>query len=181
MDSVLESLLKHDTNFSESKFKSKVENYFVQIQLSMVTGKIEKIHHLVNDATFEKIKSKVQEDIKNNRIQIFDELNVANVQIVNVEEDNDCFKIEAQIFSKSLEYYIDKNTKEYLSGNNQSRTNKCTFITLKKEKNAKDLNIVRKCPSCGANIDINTNGQCKYCHRIFDLEKYDWIVTNLEI
>ena len=162
MDSVLESLLKHDANFSESKFKSKVENYFVQIQLSMVTGKIEKIHHLVSDEIFEKIKDKVQKDIENNRIQMYDELNVANVQIVNIMEEDECFKIKVQVFSKSIDYYIDRKTKERLPGSCNYRTNKCTFVTFTKVKNAKELNALRKCPTCGANIDINSNGQCKY-------------------
>ena len=44
MDNTLENLLKQDSEFSEAKFKSKVENTFVQIKLSMVTGKTEKIH-----------------------------------------------------------------------------------------------------------------------------------------
>ena len=38
MSTVLENLLMQDSEFSESKFKSKVENEFVQIRLSMVTG-----------------------------------------------------------------------------------------------------------------------------------------------
>ena len=48
MNNTLENLLKQDSEFSEAKFKSKVENTFVQIKLSMVTGKTEKIHHFVN-------------------------------------------------------------------------------------------------------------------------------------
>ena len=55
MDNTLENLLKQDTEFSEAKFKSKVENTFVQIKLSMVTGKTEKIHHFVNEETYQKI------------------------------------------------------------------------------------------------------------------------------
>ena len=53
MGTTLENLLKEDSDFSESKFKSKVENEFVQIKLSIVTGKTEKIKHFVNDETFD--------------------------------------------------------------------------------------------------------------------------------
>ena len=35
MDNTLENLLKQDSEFSEAKFKSKVENTFVQIMLSI--------------------------------------------------------------------------------------------------------------------------------------------------
>ena len=58
MDNTLENLLKQDSEFSEAKFKSKVENTFVQIKLSMVTGKTEKINHFVNEETNKKIVKK---------------------------------------------------------------------------------------------------------------------------
>ena len=84
MNNTLENLLKQDSEFSEAKFKSKVENTFVQIKLSMVTGKTEKIHHFVNEETYQKIVQKVENDKSNKRIQLYDELNVADVQILKI-------------------------------------------------------------------------------------------------
>ena len=132
MSEVLEKLIKHDPDFAESKFKSKVENTFVQIKLAIVTGKIEKIDHFVNDETYEKIKNKVESDKANNRIQIYDELNVSNVQIMNIEEKEDRFIITVKVHSKALEYYIDKETKKFLSGNNNFRTERDSIIEYTK-------------------------------------------------
>ena len=181
MNEVLENLIKLDPEFAESKFKSKVENTFVQIKLAMVTGKIDTIDHFVNDETFEKIKNKVEIDKANNRIQIYDELNVSNVEILNMEELDYCFKITVRVHSKALEYYIDRESKKYISGNNSSRTDRDTIIEYTKMKNADKLKVVRKCPACGAVIDVNLNGQCSFCHTIFNLEKYDWVITKMEI
>lgn len=181
MSEALENLIKYDSDFAESKFKSKVENMFVQIKLSMVTGKIEKIDHFVNDQTYEKIKQKVDTDKENNRIQIYDELNVAGVQIRNIEELQDSFQIEVVVHSKALEYYIRKDNKQFLSGDKNLRTDRFTNITLKKMKNAQKYKAVRKCPTCGADVDVNLNGQCSYCHTIFNLEKYDWVIVEMEI
>ena len=55
MSEVLDNLIREDSEFSESKFKSKVENEFIQIRMSIVTGKTERIKHFVNDETYEKI------------------------------------------------------------------------------------------------------------------------------
>ena len=181
MKDVLNSLIEHDEDFSESKVKSKISNMFVQIMLSTVTGKIEKIDHFVNDEVYEKIKEKVNEDKKNNRIQIYDELNASDVTIQNIEELEDCFKITASICWKAIDYFIDRETKKYLSGNNKSRMEKNANIELTKMKDAKAFNVVRKCPTCGAVVDVNATGECKYCHTIFNLEKYDWVITKMEI
>lgn len=176
----LENLIKQDPDFAEEKLKSKVSNMFVQIMLSMVTGKIQKIDHFVSDNVYKKIENKVNEDIANNRIQLYEELNVADVRINDLQEDEDCFKLSVTVHSKALEYYIDRNTKKFLSGNNSYRTEKYTNIVLTKRKNAKGLGVVRKCPTCGAVVDVNMNGQCSYCHSIFNLEAYDWVITEME-
>lgn len=181
MNSVLENLIKQDSDFSESKFKSKVENIFVQIKLSMVTGKTEKIHHFVNEETYSKIVQKVEDDKNNNRIQLYDELNVADIQIVNIEELDDSFKIEVRLHSKALEYYISRDKRKFISGNKNSRTERMNRLVFTKIKDSKDMGVARKCPSCGANIDVNKDGQCSYCGNIFNLQNYDWVVSYMDI
>lgn len=181
MNEVLNNIIEQDKDFSEAKFKSKVQNMFVQVKLSMVTGKIQKIDHFVADEVYRKIESKVQSDIDNNRIQIYDELNVANIEIVDVREYEDHFEIDVRLLSRALEYYISRDTRKYLSGNNSSRIEKSNLITFSKIKNAKGLKVLRKCPTCGAVVDINRDGRCEYCHNIFNLEDYDWIITKMDV
>lgn len=177
----LENLIKQDSDFSESKFKSKVENIFVQIKLSIVTGKTEKVHHFVNEETYQKILKKVENDKVNNRIQLYDELNVADVQILEIKELDDSFEIYVNVHSKALEYYITRDTKKYISGDRYDRAERMNKIVFKKIKNSKKMEVARKCPSCGANIDVNKNGQCAYCGTIFNLQNYDWIIINMDI
>lgn len=181
MESVLENLLKQDAEFSESKFKSKVENMFVQIKLSIVTGKTEKIEHFVNEETYKKILDKVNSDKNKNQIQLYDELNVADIQIENIEELENCFRINVNLHSKALEYLITRDTKKYISGDRECRAKHMNTLVLTKNKLTKDLTAARKCPSCGANIDINKNGQCEYCGAIFKLENYDWVISYMDI
>ena len=181
MNNTLENLLKQDSEFSEAKFKSKVENTFVQIKLSMVTGKTEIIHHFVNEETYQKIVQKVENDKSNNRIQLYDELNVADVQILKIEEQEDSFKIEVNVHSKALEYYIARDTRKYISGDRYNRVERMNKIIYTKLKNSQDMGVARKCPSCGANIDVNKNGQCEYCGAIFNLQNYDWVITYMDV
>lgn len=181
MGTVLENLISQDSDFSESKFKSKVENEFVQIMLSMVTGKTERIKHFVNDETYNKIVQKVENDKLNNRIQMYDELNVAEVKLTNIEELEDKFKIDVNVHSKALDYFLNRETRKYLSGNNNSRTDKYTTIVFEKLKNNIELGSSRKCPSCGASLDLNKTGKCEYCGTIFSLENYDWTITHMDI
>lgn len=181
MSEVLENLVKQDKDFSESKFKSKVENEFIQIMLSMVTRKTLSVKHFVNDETYSKIVNKVKEDVENKRIQMYDELNVAGVELKNIQELDDCFRIDVLVHSKALTYYLDLETRKYLSGNNTSRTDRDFSITFEKKKANKELGAARRCPGCGANLDINKTGVCEYCGTVIELENYDWVITYMNI
>ena len=181
MSEVLDNLIKADSEFSESKFKSKVENEFIQIMLSMVTRKTLSVKHFFNDETYQKILDKINDDVKNGRIQIYDELNVAGVELQNIEELDDKFRINVLVHSKALAYYISLSTRKYLSGNNTSRTDRDYSIIFEKKKDNKELGAARKCPGCGANLDINKTGVCSYCGTIIELENYDWVITYMNI
>lgn len=181
MEEVLNSLIKQDAEFSLAKFKSKVENEFIQIMLSMVTRKTENIKHFVSDEVYEKIINKIKDDVNNGRIQMYDELNVAGVDIVDIKEKDDCFDIFVNVDSKALDYYLSLSTRKYLSGNNSSRTDKTTKMKFTKKKENQELGAARRCPACGANLDVNKTGVCSYCGTILKLENYDWVITGMSI
>lgn len=181
MSEVLDNLIKQDSDFSESKFKSKVENEFIQIMLSMVSRKTLPIRHFVNDEVYAKIINKINNDVNNGRIQIYDELNVAGVELRNIQELDDKFKIDVVVHSKALDYYLSLATRRYLSGNNTSRTDRDISMTFEKKKDNKELGAARRCPACGANLDVNKTGVCTYCGTILKLENYDWVITHMDI
>ena len=181
MSEQLQNLVKYDSEFSESKFKSKVENEFVKIKLSIVTGKTERIQHFVSDDVYKKIVAKVEEDIKNNRIQMYDELNVFEVTITNIEELDDRFKITVNVHSKALTYYLNRQTRKFLSGNNSYRIDAFSTLVFEKLKQHEMLGFARRCPYCAATLDINNNGICKFCGNTFPLENYDWVITQMDI
>ena len=79
-----------------------------------------------------------------------------------------------------MDYLLEKSTGNYLSGNNTSRVEKTNILTFAKNIETKELKMSRKCPHCGANMDINNNGKCDYCRKTFNLEDYDYILTNIE-
>lgn len=181
MDISIEDLLRNDSDFSEAKFKSKVENEFIQIKTTIMTGKTEKIHHFVTEDIYQNIVNKVEQDRANNKIQMYDELNVSNIAIDSIEELENKYIIKASLIFKAYEYYINAQTRQYVFGNRDYRNETRNIVVFEKIKNAKELGAVRKCPGCGANIDVNKNGKCDYCGAIFNLQSYDWIITQMDI
>ena len=181
MDISINELIEKDKTFSESEFKSKVENQFMQIFLAVTVGKIERIDHFVNDEVYARLKAIVEDNAAKNVIHFYEEPNVSNISINRIVEEDDSFIVEATVLFKAYDYFASKGDMKFLSGNKDYRTETVRRIVFKKMKSAREFGIQRKCPNCGNTLDINYSGVCPYCKTVFDLETYDWVIIFLDI
>ncbi|MBR2786771.1 MAG: TIM44-like domain-containing protein [Clostridia bacterium] len=179
MSEILENLVKEDGDFSEAKFKAKVDNVFIQLYTAVMKQDLQKVKHFLSEEVYEKYNEKIKQLQLANRIQVYDELNVSNTNITNINELEDRFEINVSMLVKYLDYRITKDTKKYISGDRDVRVEKIVNLKFSKIKNAKALGNARKCTGCGANIDLNKNGVCEYCGSVFLLEQYDWILEEV--
>lgn len=169
-----EELIKKDKNFSESGFLAKVDNTYIMILTSIMTENLKMVEHKVGTKLYQQLIDKLNYLKQNNEIQMYDELNVKDSYILSIEETLDDYEIKVQLISRYMDYQIDKTTKEYKSGNNQSRIEKNHILTFQKKKNAKTEGMSRICPGCGAPMNTNKSGVCEYCGAIYNTADYDW-------
>ena len=179
MSEVLDNLIREDSSFSEAKFRSKVDNVFIKLYTGVMKQDLENIRHFLSDDVYEKYNEKINSAKAANQIQIYDELNVSDTNITNIEEFEDRFEITVSLLTKYLDYRISKDTRKYISGNRDVRTEKRVMLKFSKIKNAKALGNARKCTGCGANIDLNKNGVCEYCGSVYVLRDYDWVLEEI--
>ena len=177
---ILEKLVAEDKDFAEAKFRAKVDNMFIQTYTGVMKQDLSKVEHFLSKEMFEKYSKKVENLKSKNQLQIYDELNVSDTNIINIEELEDRFVIKVSLLTKYLDYILTKDTKKYVSGDRDVRVEKRVKITLSKIKNAKSMEEARKCDGCGANMDLNKTGVCEYCGTVFELKNYDWVIDNIE-
>lgn len=173
---MITDILKYDPNFTESNFKTFIDNVFIQIHLSLMTNEIENIKHFVTSEIYERIENKVKDLSDKNLIQMYDEINVKETHIENVTILDGKINIHVNLISRYMDYLINEDG-DYVSGNNSHRIEKNNYLTFTKIVDAKELGTVRKCPGCGASLDINRTGLCEYCGSTFDLDKKGWVLT----
>ena len=80
-----------------------------------------------------------------------------------------------------MNYIISLDSGDVISGNDQSRIQVDYMLTFIKRKDADTQGIVRKCPGCGATLNVNDSGKCNYCGSIYNQEDYDWILSELKV
>lgn len=179
MEEILEKIVIEDKDFTEAKFKTKVDNMYIQTFTAVMKQDLIRVKHFLSEKLYSKFEKKVEELQNRNLIQIYGELNVSDTNIIKASENDNEFEIEVKLLTKYLDYKIDKNTKKMVSGNSEVRTEEYKRLILTKTKNAKSLGVARTCQSCGANMDLNLNGRCPYCGTVFELQNYDWIIKDI--
>ena len=131
----LEDLIKKDKSFSESGFLAKVDNTYIMILMAIMTEDLKRVDHKVGDELYQELTTKLQSSKEANEIQMYDELNVKDSYIIGIEETENYYEIKVQLISRYMDYQIDKTTRQYKSGNNQSRVEKTHILTFQKKKN----------------------------------------------
>lgn len=176
---LIETIVKQDNNFNEATFKSYVDNMFVKIYSTIMYDELETVKHFMTDDLYQQLKHKLEELNQKNLRQMYDELNVKSTEITNFQTTETDFIITVKLISRYLDYFLNKETGDFISGNNQTRVEKEHQLTLMKKRNFLMQKAVRKCPGCGASLSVNTNGICHYCGATYNLEDYDYILTNI--
>ena len=176
---MFEELLKVDSEFSESMFKTKVDNTFIMLFTSVMTKNMDNVKHMLSNEVFEKYNSYVQELIQNNQTQMYDMLNVAETEITDIEITDEKIIIKVSLLSKAYDYVMNQNG-NIIRGQDKTRESKRNYLTFTKKIGFKNHKDVRKCPGCGASIDTNFSGKCEYCDTIYNASDYDYILTDIE-
>ena len=176
----IEELKKVDNTFDESGFIAKVDNTFVMLHSAIMLGDLERVEHKLTDDLILEFQKKIDDLNKKNYRQMYDELNVKSTTIESITEEEDRYLINVLLVSRYMDYIVDQDTLDFVSGINDHRIEKNNYLTFSKRKNSKNESLARKCPGCGANINANFSGKCEYCGTTYDSVNYDWILEKIE-
>ena len=168
-------------NFNEAMFKTKVDNTFVKLYSAEMKQDLSDVLHFINDDVRNVFQNRIDKNKKLNRRQIYDEINVKNTNIIDRNITNDKEFVKVEIISRYMDYVIDLNTGNTIYGDDTRRIEKRNILMFEKKIDAKDTDIIRKCPGCGASMSVNTSGKCEYCGTIFNQEDYDYVLVELNV
>lgn len=168
-------------DFNEAMFKTKVDNIFVKLYTCIMKGNLTDVRHFISEELYNNYINKINELISHNKRQMYDEIKVKNTMIINRKILEDKEIIDVEIVSRYMDYIIDINTGDLISGDDTRRIERRNILRFEKKLNTKDFGIVRKCPGCGASINVNNTGKCEYCDTIFNLDDYDYILVSINV
>lgn len=177
----IDEFMREVPDFNTSMFLSKVNNIFVKLLTSVMLNELNQVDHFISDDVYNYYNDIINRLNSHHQRQMYDELNVKNSNIKSINKVGDKYVVKVLLTARYMDYIFDLNTGSKVSGNDQSRIEVNYELIFVRNINVDEQGIARKCPACGAPIDVNNSGKCEYCGAIYNQEDYDFVLDGIGI
>ena len=173
-----------DSTFNAGEFLTYANGLFYKILVAIMHDQLEDIRHFIGEDVYQVLRETLQEAKEKQKQYVFKDIHIKNSIITDIEVNKSVYKIKVFLQANFGDYMLNLNNGKLVSLNYFDtiyQKKRKYVLTFKKKVSTKTYGIVKKCPSCGAPLNINDTGICAYCGTIFNRNDYDWILTKLEI
>lgn len=180
LPAMIGALRAKDPSFEVAPFEQRVGLIFQQFQLAWSGRNLAQMRPFMSDALFTTQQYWINAYLAQHLRNMTEQTRITNIQLAKVVSDPYFDAITVRLFATGLDYVIDDSGK-VLSGSKSRPRAYSEYWTLVRGTNRKgpprtDL----ACPSCGAPLDINMAGDCKYCKSKVTTGDFDWVLSRIE-
>ena len=173
-----------DPGFSETEFSEKLSNLYVRLQNSWQKKDLEDLRPYLSDAFYSQSDIQLDRYRRNRQTNIIEKIAVLGVSISGWKQENGRDIIIAVVNSRIVDYVIDDESGEVVSGNPNAekfmtyewRLERTTGVTTAGSTGT----TVQVCPQCGAAVNINHSSVCEYCGSVLTTDRFDWVLTSIK-
>jgi predicted lipid-binding transport protein (Tim44 family) len=180
----LDAIRAHDPGFDEARFVADAERAFFTVQEAWTELKPEMSRRVMADGIWQQHRVQIEDYVGNHKRNVLEGLAVANASIVGARSDDSFDTITLRIRAGCADYDVDvsrndkivRGSKDFTEWTEDWQFQRSAGATTKVDGGT----MAARCPNCGAPLDVDLQGTCKYCHQAVMSGRYDWVLTRIE-
>lgn len=183
----ISSLRETDPNFSEQAFREKISNLYVQMQDAWQKKDFEPMRPYMTDALYTQFDRQLDELRESGQTNYVDRIAVLSVVFSGWRTDETNDTIIALVNTRIVDYTLDDKTGKLAAGSKTMEkfmTYEWTLIRATGTKTAAPGGAhetdAKRCPSCGAPLDVNQSARCPYCGSVVTARDFDWVISSIK-
>ena len=173
----------HDPAFEDDKFVADAQRSFFVVQQAWTELKPDMSRRVMADGIWQQHKVQIEGYQQQNKRNVLEGLAIANAVIIKAESDGGFDTIVLRILAGCADYDIDMKSNKIVRGNkdfNQWAEDWTFQRSSKATTKANGGTMQQRCPNCGAPLDLDLQGVCKYCHEAVMSGDYDWVLIRID-
>ena len=177
----LGAIAAKDPSFAWAVFQTRVALVFTEFQLAWSARDLAKMRPYLSDNLFHAqmywITAYKQQGLRN----MTENARIEGIELARVESDAVYDAVTVRVRAASLDYTLSDQDGRIVSGNRSRERRYTEYWTLIRGAAKKGpTRTDRACPSCGAPLEIEMAGTCKYCRAKVTTGEFDWVLSRIE-
>jgi hypothetical protein len=138
----------------------------------------------MHDGVWNQHKFQIEQYVTANKQNVLENLAIQNIRMVAANSDESFDTINVRFFASCADYDIDLSSDKHkvTRGSKQIEewAEDWVFQRSSKAVTKPNATMKSKCPNCGAPLDLDLAGICKYCKAPVMSGEFDWVLTRIE-
>lgn len=178
----LAAITAHDPAFGQEAFLEEVQRTFFIVQEAWSQRKPEMSRQVMADGLWQQHKVQIQGYVDAHKRNVLEDLAVGTMTILAAHSDATYDTITVRIVAACADYDVDDNSGKVIRGNKRVEQ-WAEDWTFQRSSSATTKpaggTLSAKCPNCGAPLDLDLAGECKYCKAPISSGQYDWVLARI--
>lgn len=183
IEAALGRLKQQDPQFSRRAFIDAVNTIFFHVQDAWTKRNQDLCRPFISDDIYQRHKMQTDRYKEDHTINVLKDIVVLGSQLEKIESEGGYDSITVRIHASLIDYTIDEHTAKVLSGDSKNPSEFVEYWVFTRKAGVVTTGggIVKekKCPNCGAPLEINQAGRCHYCDVLVTSGEFDWVLTEI--
>ncbi|HZU17833.1 MAG TPA: TIM44-like domain-containing protein [Candidatus Dormibacteraeota bacterium] len=178
----VEVIRASDPAFDAAAFRGRVEQAFYALQTAWQERDLTSSRPFMSPGLYLGWSSQVRQMIDLHKKNVLEGLRIDDIEIVGVVHGRVFDDITVRITATCADYEVDERTGEIVFGSRSpsSFTEYWTFQRSVGTQTTGRSLLDKVCPNCGAPLEINQIGACRYCKAAVTSGRFDWVLSRIE-
>ena len=171
-----------DPSFDAGAFRRRAVQAFMALQQAWQDRDLTSSRPFMSPGLYLGWSSQVQQLIDLHKKNILDGLHVDGVDVVKVVHGSAFDDVTVRVAATCADYEVDERNGRMIFGS-KSPSQFVEYWTFQRSVGTQTTGrsiLDKVCPNCGAPLEINQVGECKYCKAAVTSGRFDWVLSRIE-
>jgi predicted lipid-binding transport protein (Tim44 family) len=176
------TIRSEDAAFDENGFMQRVQQAFYALQGAWQERDLSASRPFMSPGLYLGWSSQVQQLIDLHKRNVLEGLRIDDLRVDSILHGNVFDDVTVRVAATCADYEVDERTGKMIFGSREP-SSFTEFWTFQRSRGAQTTGrsvLDKVCPNCGAPLDMNQIGECKFCKAAVTSGRFDWVLSRIE-
>jgi predicted lipid-binding transport protein (Tim44 family) len=177
----LAAIKAKDPRFDRAQFLEQVQRTFFLVEQAWTDRNSDMSRQVMADGLWQQHRFQIESYRSGDKRNVLDGLAVLSVTVLAVHLDDNYDTITARILASSADYDVTDAGKVIRGNRNVEQWSEDWTFQRAAGAHTPEAGgtMTDKCPNCGAPLELDFSGVCKYCKALVSTGTYDWVLARI--